>query len=557
MSIIYKARRHGASAIFRLGAIVCFVVLLSRESHAQITFKQIIGSAGTGDGQFDGPFGMTTSLAGDLYVADYSNHRVQVFNAAGVFKFSIGSEGTTDGKFKFPTDVSFGPGGDLYVLQHDKVQVFNAAGGFIRKFAVSSGFGLAIDPAGAIFVIGAFEVMKYNSAGELLKSFGTNGHGNGQFDNAYDGVVDRDGRLYVVEVFNHRVQVFTGEGEFITAIGSEGSGDGQFKYPSGIALDGAGNIYVADQGNHRIQILNFNGTMLKKFGTLGTVAEKFQNPVRVLLDGYGKLFIADNSNDRVQVYSKAANSITNFENIEKTYGDESFVLSAQSSSTVPVVFSEYEDATTTGDVIIDGFAVLINRAGTIKIRAYAGDNIETSGAEKIITLTVHRAAQIITFDALPPKILGTGNVTLPEFTSAGLPIEYVSTDETVATVDGHVVTLHNGGETTIVASNQGNENYNAAETIEQTLTVQVITDAEEDQSDIVKIHPNPTADFVVVDGNVNRQVNIVDYTGRSLNVSKVKTSDTQTLDLRPLPSGIYLLKVEDSNGSIVKRILKK
>jgi tripartite motif-containing protein 71 len=278
---------------YRYGIILClsFVLLatvLATESTAQITFKQSVGAAGTAGGQFDGPFGNAISKTGYLYVADYKNHRVQVFGADGVFKFTFGSEGTIDGLFKYPVDVAFHINGDLYVLQSDKVQIFTAAGAFIRKFSVTSGYGLAMDPAGDIFVIGAFEIMKYKSDGTLLKQWGTYGKAVGQFDNAYDGVVDRYGRLYVVEVLNHRIQVFTRDGEFITAFGTEGSADGKLKYPAGVAVDAVGNIYVADQGNHRIQIFNLDGELKKKFGSIGSTEGKFQNPIRVTLDEYGK-----------------------------------------------------------------------------------------------------------------------------------------------------------------------------------------------------------------------------------------------------------------------------
>jgi hypothetical protein len=494
-------------------------MLLAVEASAQITFQQVIGSAGTGNGEFDGPFGTAISTNGDLYVTDYKNHRVQVFSAAGDFKFAFGTEGTTDGAFKYPVDVAFDTAGDVYVLQNDRVQVFSADGVFKRKFNVNSGYGLAMDHAGYVFVICAFEIMKFNVEGQLQKRWGTSGKATGQFDNAYKGVVDRDGRLYTVELFNHRIQVFTGDGEFITSIGSEGSGDGQLKYPAGIALD--------------------------------------QNPVRVTVDLYGKIFVSDHSNNRVQVFSKATNAITGFDNLEKTFGDESFILSAQSSASASITYSEVIDESTTGDVSIDGFVVVIHKAGIVKLRAYAGDDLETAGAMKDITLTIHKATQYIEFDPLPTKILGTGVLQLPATSTAGLDISYSSTNEAVATVEGNIITLVGAGQTTIVASQLGDDNYAAAESVEQVLTVQMITDAEVDELNVVTVHPNPTTDFLIVEGRDNGALHLMDGAGRSVMASSVSAGEAQVLDLRSLPVGVYYLKIGTGKASTFKRIVRK
>ena len=63
-----------------------------------------------------------------------------------------------------------------------------------------------------------------------------------------------DGNVYVADTLNHRIQVFDPEGRFLCKWGTEGKGDGQFNEPLGLAIDGAGNVYVADAHNDRIQV---------------------------------------------------------------------------------------------------------------------------------------------------------------------------------------------------------------------------------------------------------------------------------------------------------------
>ena len=54
--------------------------------------------------------------------------------------------------------------------------------------------------------------------------------------------VDGEGRVYVADLGNNRVQVFSADGEFITAWGAFGVGDGQFDVPTGVAVDGMGSV---------------------------------------------------------------------------------------------------------------------------------------------------------------------------------------------------------------------------------------------------------------------------------------------------------------------------
>jgi len=65
--------------------------------------------------------------------------------------------------------------------------------------------------------------------------------------------VDSAGNVYLSDNINHRIQKFTSEGVFITKWGSNGTGDGQFNNPTGVAVDSVGNIYVVDRNNHRTQ----------------------------------------------------------------------------------------------------------------------------------------------------------------------------------------------------------------------------------------------------------------------------------------------------------------
>jgi tripartite motif-containing protein 71 len=86
------------------------------------------------------------------------------------------------------------------------------------------------------------------------------GVGDGQMKVPISFDVGPQGRIYVLDADNARIQVFDAAGNYLTQWGSEGSGPGQFIFrrdgdtrAGSVAVDEDGFIYVADVGNKRIQ----------------------------------------------------------------------------------------------------------------------------------------------------------------------------------------------------------------------------------------------------------------------------------------------------------------
>ena len=91
------------------------------------TFLTTWGSSGTGDGQFDFPFGVATDGSGNVYVADDGNHRIQKFDASGTFLTAWGSDGSGNGQFHFPQGVATDGSGNVYVsdTNNQRIQEFS------------------------------------------------------------------------------------------------------------------------------------------------------------------------------------------------------------------------------------------------------------------------------------------------------------------------------------------------------------------------------------------------------------------------------------------------
>jgi hypothetical protein len=106
---------------------------------------------------------------------------------------------------------------------------------------------VAVAPNGDIFVADGHgeqananaRIMKFDSHGKFLKTWGKKGSGIGEFDCPHTLAFDSQGRLFVGDRQNNRIQIFDQDGRFIAEWK-------QFGRPSGIYIDKNDVIYVAD-----------------------------------------------------------------------------------------------------------------------------------------------------------------------------------------------------------------------------------------------------------------------------------------------------------------------
>ncbi len=161
-----------------------------------------------------------------IYVADRSfndsdNHRVVVFDWWGQVIQVIGSRGSGDGEFNIPTQLAVAPDGTLYVLDSGnfRVQVFDKEGRFLRKFGrLGKEFGnfsrprsIAVDDSGLVYVTDSNfnNIQIFNPEGQLLLSIGEGAlfSNPGQYGMLNGISVDETGRIYVVDQFFNKVEV--------------------------------------------------------------------------------------------------------------------------------------------------------------------------------------------------------------------------------------------------------------------------------------------------------------------------------------------------------------
>src|SRR6185312_16089069 len=242
-------------------------------------YQSQFGSTGNSSGQFNIPRGIAVDSSDNIYVTDISNNRVQKFNSAGVYQSQLGcasgacTAGSGNGQFNFPYGIAVDSSDNIYVADanNNRVQKFNSAGVYQSQFgSFGSGNGqfgnprdIAVDSSGNIYVtdFGNTRVEKFNSAGVYQSQFGTAGSGNGQFNHPGDIAVDSSNNIYVADYNNNRVQEFNSAGVYQSQFGSAGSGNGQFNGPFAIAVDSSSNIYVTDSGNSKVEKFSVNSSV--------------------------------------------------------------------------------------------------------------------------------------------------------------------------------------------------------------------------------------------------------------------------------------------------------
>ena len=299
------------------------------------------GGPGSGNGQFSNPYSVVVDNVGNVYVADYSNHRVQKFDGDGFFITKWGVNGSGDSRFALspqfngPVGIDVDAAGDVFVVDHvnHRIQKFKNDGTYITTwgwYGAGNGqfnypWGVAIDGRGRVYIadrdnhrIQRFSPSNTNQTHLYKGGWGSGGAANGQFNNPLGAVTDSFGNVYIVDHVNHRVQKFDSNGTFLLKWGTFGTANGQFDNPVGIAIDISGNIYVADRDNRRMQKFGSNGVFLMGIGNgtvwtaptpaptpaSGTGNGSFNAAHDVAVDtATGDIYVADASNNRIQKFN--------------------------------------------------------------------------------------------------------------------------------------------------------------------------------------------------------------------------------------------------------------
>jgi hypothetical protein len=207
--------------------------------------------------------GVATDSQDRVYVFNRGAHPVIVFDRDGRFLHSWG-----EGAFRRAHGITIGPDDAVYCtddLDHT-----------VRKFTPEGQLLLTLGTSG-----------RPSDTGIDGLDYRTIRRAGPPFHRPTNVAVAPDGSLYVSDGYgNARVHKFAADGRLLFSWGEPGGGPGQFNLPHGVALDGDGRVYVADRENSRVQVFTAEGRFLAQWTDVA-------RPMQVAIDPGGHVFVAE------------------------------------------------------------------------------------------------------------------------------------------------------------------------------------------------------------------------------------------------------------------------
>ena len=121
--------------------------------------------------------------------------------------------------------------------------------------------------------------------------------------------VDDDRTIYIVDLYNYRIQKWTygaSSGVTVAGFGSLGSAANQLDNPMAVIVDSNQYMYISDQLNNRIQRWALGACagecLVGCSGVSGNGSSHLSSPQSVAFDNHGALYVSDGGNHRVQKF---------------------------------------------------------------------------------------------------------------------------------------------------------------------------------------------------------------------------------------------------------------
>lgn len=258
--------------------------------------------------------------AGNFYVTDALSGGVLKYDNAGHLTDVIKTAAPAQG-------VAVAADGSLVVSQGNGVVMVDGAGSVTGQLGIGAGQfkmanGIAVDDTGYIYVVDSLDncVQVFNPAGGFVRRFGTFGAAAGQFSTPTGIAFEKRARhLAVVDTRNGRIQFFDTNGTFVRSIGAFGSGPLKFTAPQGVAFEYSNDptpvlarMYVVDTFQGQVQVVEPAAVpvFLSYIGGYGAANGKLMVPSDLRFDQASGRLLVVNGYGNLTVYGIDGGGLT-------------------------------------------------------------------------------------------------------------------------------------------------------------------------------------------------------------------------------------------------------
>jgi len=268
---------------------------------------------------FSTPFGIASDGKGVVYVSDIHQHNVRVydFNSGSVHLLAATAP------FATPVGMTVDSKGNIYVADAGVGKVF-AYAGIDKPLLVyedadhlKKPSAVAISPdqkrlyvSDAMAGVAVFDL----ASGKFLFDFAVPSPPKWRKSVMYSpqglAFSPKDGLLYVVDIYNARINTYSADGEYISSFGERGDQPGTFENPRDIAFDSDGNIYVPEGRRNVVQIFDPDFNLLMNFGAGSSSGSAwgFASPRHVFIDQNDRIYVAEALGKRFVVWQYMSES---------------------------------------------------------------------------------------------------------------------------------------------------------------------------------------------------------------------------------------------------------
>lgn len=314
------------------------------------------------------PGGVAVDPAGNFYIADSGNNRIRFVNAATGIITTVAGTGSpssaNDGAYAVDAGIS-NPGallldgaGDLYIADSSNhairklslatgrlttiagklnQQGYSGDGGLATAATLNTPEGLAFDPSGNLYIADTKNhvIRKLDVTTGLISTYagigtqpGFSGDGGAattaQMNVPWGIAASSKGELFIADLNNNRVRKVGTDGTITTVVGNGSNDyatDGQsgvtttINNPAAVAVDVAGNLYVADSGHNivrKMSAITAITTAVVGTGNPTFMGDKapatlagLYGPYALTLDAQGNLYVADIFHHRIRELENA------------------------------------------------------------------------------------------------------------------------------------------------------------------------------------------------------------------------------------------------------------